>query len=365
MVTSVTTSPIPTTTTSPVLATTSPVLATSPVSGADMVTSVTTSPIPTTTTSPIPTTTTSPVPTTTTSPIPTTTSPIPTTTTTSPIPPFPQHGKDSTVSAKNTSSTPPIEIPDDHVFIETTYGSYIVPKYDEMNEADQAMHRGTFALRLQLLNSAWSKYGLKFDDVGPDETLTNIHIRYKQSVRYINARSGADFYKLFLVLGWLAVELLCVKIGLKASGYTKSQLRLYDLYHNYMIEMGETGGFGEGWAPWVKILVISMINIAVFVLLNTILGENNDKSDQIMILMSKFITGESSPTTTDGNDLGVPEPAGGLGGMDLGSIIGNLGGMFTGQMQGQRQAPRQETAQDTANRRSRRRAAGAQPTFSS
>ena len=166
-----------------------------------------------------------------------------------------------------------------------------------------------------------------------EETLPNISIRYKQSIRYIMARSGADLYKLLLVIAWLTVEIVCVRFGFKASGYTLMQLQLYDIYHTMLIEMGESQGFGEGWAPWIRILIISSVSAVAFILLSTVIGNGGGQSQMITRLIAQFITGNISNVTTDNNEHGVPQPsdglnslAGALGGINL-SSLGNLGNL--------------------------------------
>lgn len=295
-----------------------------------------------------------------------------------------------------------IVIPEGHILVKTDYGMYVVPKYDQMPVEEQRTHWNTFDLRFQLLNQSWGHYGMKFERPQPGETLTNVHVRYKQTVKYIMARSGADMYKLILLLCWLAIEVVCCKMKLCASGYTQSQLRMYEIYHTSLIEMGETSGFGEGWAPWVKILVISLVNGVAFVLISTFLGQGNPViTDGIMTLLSQFIMGNNATVTTN-NELGVPQPteggvvgalagmmggaapagspggpappgeAGGLAGifqnlnlqnLDVGNLIAQLGTAFTGRVQANAQAPPTATtttgpvnrSAESADRRRQRR----------
>ena len=237
-------------------------------------------------------------------------------------------------------------IPENHVEIKTSYGSYIVPLYDIMSVEEKQRHRDTFQLKFNILNDSWNRLGMSFELPNRGETLTNIHVRYKQAVKFVMTRSGLDLYKIVLVCGWMAVELICCKIGLKASGYAKSQLAIYDIYHAQLVELGEIGGFGEGWPPWLKILIISAVNIGVLVLANTVIEGSGANSGEFMKLISNLILGRSDTmaTTTDDNDMGVPQPAnplaalmGGGGnfmqGMDLTSMITSVGTMMSANMQ--------------------------------
>lgn len=180
-----------------------------------------------------------------------------------------------------------------------------------------------------------------------DETITNIHVRYKESIKYLMIRSGATFWKYILMAGWFAFELVCCKIGLKASGYLESQLKIYDIYHSQLIEMGELSGFGEGWPAWLKILVISMLNGVVFISINTFVNGAGGAGTPLMKLVSQFILGNNPMISTD-NEHGIPAPSdvnplagmnlGGLdlsklGNLNLGSIFSSMASGFTNNMQ--------------------------------
>lgn len=263
------------------------------------------------------------------------------------------------------------EVPDDHVLIKTSYGYYIVPKYDEMSADQQQIHRETFVAKFRMLNDAWKGMKITFDLPKPEESLAALHVRYKQAVKYVNARSGASIFRIFLILGWLAFEFIAIHLNIPAHGYTKSQMAMYDLYQTQMIELGEIGGFGQDWHPITKVAVLSLINAALFIVVAYFFGNgNNVVTTELMRMASGFVLGQN--VKTDTNSLGVPTPveqpnvanmagsmgglgglggigdmlgnlmggAGGgdnpMGGVDFGDIVGNLGSMLTGNMQNNR-----------------------------
>jgi len=254
-------------------------------------------------------------------------------------------GNAATPSTGNNGAPPGVRVPKDHIFVETEYGSYIIPDYDRMTPELQQRHRDTLTLQFQILNNSWRHYGLSFAMPSPEETTPNLAVRYRQSVRYIMARSGSDIYKLLLVVVWITVEIMCVRIGLKASGYTLLQLKLYDIYQIMLIEMGEAQGFGEGWAPWIRITVLSCVSAVVFILLSTLVGNGVGQSEALTRLLAQFITGNVSNVTTENNEHGVPQPTselGSLGSMlgglnlnnvDVSSLLATLGTAFTSNMQ--------------------------------
>ena len=259
------------------------------------------------------------------------------------------------------------EVPDDHVLIKTSYGYYIVPKYDEMPLDQQQIHRETFVAKFRILNDHWKGMGITFDLPKPEESLSAIHVRYKQAVKYVNARSGASISRIFLILGWLAFEVIAINLNIPAAGYTKFQISMYDLYQTQMVELGEIGGFGQDWHPITKVMVMSSISAALFIAVAYFFGNgNNPLTVEIMRMAGQFIMGQN--VRTDTNRMGVPAPMdppstaalgglGGLGGigdmlgnmmggnggnanpmggMDFGEIIGNIGNMFTNNLQNNR-----------------------------
>jgi hypothetical protein len=269
-------------------------------------------------------------------------------------------------------------------WVETDYGSYPVPKYDEMSQFDQDQHRNTFSLRVQLMNSTWRRYNVNLAPVTAEEELSLIHIRYHQACRYVAARSGANYYKIMLILAWAATEVLGWKMGLKTLGYTTCQLAMYDIYEVHLIEMGEVSGFGQDWPPWLKLIIISVVHLVVFVALAFMLGDSAGLvGTPLMKLLSGFIVGNVAPVDTN-NDLGVPmpnDPNLNIGGFNLanmnpgnfGDMIGGAISMFTGGMAGttaQQSAPPPPPPQQTAaggtgraaRRANREAAAMSQPT---
>lgn len=228
-------------------------------------------------------------------------------------------------------------VPEGHRLIDTEYGSYVVPKYEEWDAEAQQRCRATFELRFDILNQTWNGHGIRFVAPKPEETLTNIHVRYKQSVRYVMARSGVTMWKLILVGCWAAFEAVCCRMGLKASGYTESQLRVYEIYNSQLVELGEISGFGEDWPAWLKLLVISVVNAVIFIAANSLINGAGGASTSLMKLVSQFIMG-SNPMVNVSEEDGVPRPADNpLGGLKMGGF--DLGGMFsmlTGAMGGNR-----------------------------
>ncbi len=174
----------------------------------------------------------------------------------------------------------------------TDFGGYIIPDYNAMTDQQRSYHREMLKGKMETHNMRWGKR-LKqtIDVIGPEEDLTVAHLRYSRALKMLSAKKGADYYKYFLIGGWIALEFIAIKLNIKALGYTQSQMKLYEIYETYLIEMGELHGFGENWPPWVKILLISLGNLVVLVLLNHFFGGMG--TEQAMAFLSGFISGDN------------------------------------------------------------------------
>lgn len=269
-----------------------------------------------------------------------------------------------------------MRIPDDHMLVSTEYGEFIVRRYDDLPPEEQVKHWNTYEILFDKLNNDWNKYKLYFRPPTEGESLTNVAIRYRQASMYVSARSGAVFYKIILYFCWLAVEGALCKFGFKASGYSDSQLELYELYEDSLVKMGEISGFGEGWSPVTKILVISVINIVIFVISAYMTG-SGQKARSMMKMVGKFLVGGENPMVNTDNEYGAPEPVdpssvmgdtfGGIGeamgmgggGFDFTKMFSGMATMFTGNMErNANNKGKQASAEKTqsSNRRERRHA---------
>ncbi len=233
-------------------------------------------------------------------------------------------------------------IPKGHTLIETAAGNFIVPLYDKMSFEEQQRRRSTFKTQYKSFNITWEgKFELDMPE--PDETLTNIDVRFQQAIRYIKQKNGCNFPKLFMIFCWGAIEVIAKKMGIAADGYFTSQLMICDVYESKMIQLGEGGGFGEDWPAWIQLVVLSGVNLILIIMLNKFLKgkEGIVSKPDILRGVSNFISGKSS-TLAAGAD-GIPKPSDdpvsnaigiNLGGMNVTNmvtgLIGGMGSFFGG-----------------------------------
>ena len=198
-------------------------------------------------------------------------------------------------------------IPKGMVLIETRTGNYVVPLYDKMPAEEQQRIRNSFKTLYKSLNITW-KDKHEIEVATSDESLTNIDVRYQETVRYIKQQNGCNFPKLFMMFCWGAIEIIASKMGINAEGYFTAQLQLADIYESKMTQMGSISGFGEDWPVWIQLVVLSGTNLIMIILLNKFLKGYEGIVDKAEVMrgVSGFISGKTSSLAI-GED-GVPKP---------------------------------------------------------
>jgi len=227
---------------------------------------------------------------------------------------------------------------------------YVVKKYEKLTEEEQTLERTDLEVQFRTLNRQWNKQGMHFRMPEKEESLTTMSVRLQQYKRFVMSRLCSDNHRLFLIFSWMMTEGGLCWLGFKASGYTESQLKQFESYQNYLVEIGESGGMkiGEGWSPLTWIAVLSTVNAAVFVGMNSFAGKEG--AETASKLVSSMISGQKEPPVDDEGNV-IPEdkrtesdPLGdaigsmtGLGSNPMISMITKMGpglfSMFTGRTQ--------------------------------
>lgn len=211
-----------------------------------------------------------------------------------------------------------------------------IPDYSSMSRQEQAQHRANFRTRFGILRQAWENYHIP--DVPDHLSLEEIHAQYDTYVRHIRIKEGADKYKVYLVIGWLLIELFCTKVGLNIGGYTISQMKSMNKYQTLLIELGEKNfttasmGAESEWSVELRLIFMALGNAIVFVvvkMISSFIGEQ--AANTIVDGVTSYLSG-SPPQPSEvlfGSEAAPPSKAPDvLGGVDLSSIIGNLGSAF-------------------------------------
>jgi hypothetical protein len=205
-----------------------------------------------------------------------------------------------------------------------------------MSAVEQAQHRATFRTRFGILRTAWPRYHIPdFPDTLP---LEQIHRQYQVYVRHIHVGQEADQYKVYLVIAWLIFEFIMSKMGLNAGGFTVVQMRSMNRYDRLLIELGEENYSSKGeekspWPVWARILFMSLVNLAAFVVIKMLSGYIGEgMATTIVDTLSSYLSGtpaQPGEVLFGGQSTGAPTPnPNPLPGVDIPSLIGNLGSMF-------------------------------------
>ena len=293
-------------------------------------------------------------------------------------------------------------------------GVRVRPNYSLMSPEQQTEMHTQFRVKFGILRS--SNTDLVVVDPPENATLDQKHDMYEAYIKQIIIKMNCTQWKVYLVISFLVVEVFVIKVlGLNASGYTKSQLRIINRYDQMLAELGEkyyvsgvssypvevrlaglalmnavvfigvkylAGYLGEGMAETIQdgidnLLMggISSTNIARdqygipipptqsqsnAPLLSSLANVMNPPSNQRVSHVPQ--TAPSGPTTNNSQEnplsgilssLGGLFGGGGAGGTDIASTIANLGTAFTQNMQTQRGANTGNPAQNRPARSKR------------
>ena len=217
----------------------------------------------------------------------------------------------------------------------------------------QAQYRADFRTKFGILRNAWPNYHIP--DFPDDMALEQVHAQYDIYVRHIHISQNVDQYKVYMVIGWLLLELALTKLGLNIGGYTVSQMSSMTKYERLLIELGEnsykeTGGAGGASSSWpveVRLFFMSLVNAVTFIIIKMLasyIGEG--MANTVVDALSSFLSGSppqpgqvlfggpAQPTAQPAGPNVQPMPnvggSGPLAGLDVASLIGNFGSMFLG-----------------------------------
>lgn len=216
-----------------------------------------------------------------------------------------------------------------------------IPNYALMNNEQKAHFRAMFVAKFNILREAWPNQ--RFPEITPEMPLEEVHAQYDVFVKQIYVNQGADGYKVYLVILWLAIEaFLCKILKLNAGGYTVYQMNSMNKYQKLLIELGEndlkaTGGViaQSTWPVELRIFGLALINALFFIAikwLSGFIGEN--MANNIMNTLSSYLSGGNGMQMAQEmlNNApvpgGVPTPANNGAPFDIMSLVSNLGQMF-------------------------------------
>ena len=187
-----------------------------------------------------------------------------------------------------------------------------IPEYGLLNENQRTYIRTKFNIKFDMIRETWPQYNIPVPS--PDMPLEHVHIMYNHYVKHIYARENAQTYMLYVIGGWLIMEIIAVKLlNLPAGKFTEFRMNRMGKYKILLIQLGEKyhGEYGEGWPVEIKILVMSLIEIVLFIAIRWLMSSLSDSGvessvDVVSNLIDKYfgITGVSNSNRQDN----IPPP---------------------------------------------------------
>ncbi len=187
-----------------------------------------------------------------------------------------------------------------------------IPDYSLLSPEQQVYIRTRFSIKFDMIRDTWPQYSVP--NPSDNMPLEHIHIMYNHYVKHIYARENAQTYMLYVIVGWLVMEIIAVKLlGLPAGKFIEYRMKKMGKYKILLIQLGEKyhGDFGEGWPVEVRIIMMSLIEMVLFIAVRWLLGNIGDNGvnasvDTVSNLIDRYfgITGVSNPDRDDA----IPPP---------------------------------------------------------
>ena len=186
-------------------------------------------------------------------------------------------------------------------------------QFDDITESEEARLRASYNLKFNSLHEMWPN--MEIPTNLSSQTLDQIDAQYKQYLKHIHISNGCEKNKMFLLISWLIIELVCVKFGLDAGGFTIAQMNSMNKYEVLLVELGEnsfqvsgTADFTSKWPIEMRILFLSLGNVVLTIIVKTLakwVGSESLASSAVELLTA-FVSG--SPIGTVGNPINSQNP---------------------------------------------------------
>lgn len=159
---------------------------------------------------------------------------------------------------QETTPDPPPETP----ATEESYPEEI-PDEEMPSEEDD---RQEYLIKLKILKKANPTF--EFPHYTEHTDLHTLQKIYKDSVKLINLEKNVDSYRVWLMAGFLGIELLACKAGLDFKGFSKFQFKKMEKYESMLVELGEKSysNFAANWPVEIRLLGVIILDACIFYL---------------------------------------------------------------------------------------------------
>lgn len=184
------------------------------------------------------------------------------------------------------------------------------PNYSMMNLEQQAEMHTQFRVKFGILRS--SNTDLVVIDPPETATLDQKHDMYEAYIKQIIIKMNCTQWKVYLVISFLVIEVFVIKVlGLNASGYTKSQLRIINRYDQMLAELGEKY-YVSGVSSYpveVRLAGLALMNAVVFIGVKYLAGYLGEgMAETIQDGIDNLLMGGISSNNVARDQYGIPIP---------------------------------------------------------
>lgn len=194
--------------------------------------------------------------------------------------------------------------------VSTQPGVRLRPNYSLMSLEQQTEMHTQFRVKFGILRG--SNTDLVVVDPPENATLDQKHDLYEAYIKHIIIKMNCTQWKVYLVISFLVIEVFVIKVlGLNASGYTKSQLRIINRYDQMLAELGEKY-YVSGVSSYpveVRLAGLALMNAVVFIGVKYLAGYLGEgMAETIQDGIDNLLMGGISSTNVARDQYGIPIP---------------------------------------------------------
>jgi hypothetical protein len=189
-------------------------------------------------------------------------------------------------------------------------GQRVRPKYALMSVEQQSEMHIQFRVKFGILRT--SNTDMVIIDPPESSTLDQKHDMYEAYIKQIIIKMNCTQWKVYLVISFLVIEVFVIKVlGLNASGYTKSQLRIINRYDQLLAELGEKY-YVAGTSSWpveARLAGLALLNAVVFIGVKYLAGYLGEgMAETVQDGLDNLLMGGISSNTVTRDQYGIPIP---------------------------------------------------------
>lgn len=162
------------------------------------------------------------------------------------------------------------------------------PKYQEPEqtlEEREEEERQEYLVKFRILKKQYKTQ--EFPLYTEHTDLPTLKRLYNDTLRMITLDENVNNYRMFLMGGFLGIEMLAVKAGLDFKGFAKFQFKKMEKYERLLVELGEKSysNFANNWPVEIRLLGVILMDAGIFYLGKMV---SDHAGDRIAEMFSMF-----------------------------------------------------------------------------